>query len=170
MSVLISHMEAFVKLTSGKQKEYWEWKVQNAKLLKHVKTNEIRRDYPDIDYYLKHHEYDVNFKECFRNAGNMCINVKNVKYVEGEISYKGIPLDHAWNKIDDKYFDITKDILFPKNSDYAEYVSIIEMNKEEYIKFILKYKHWGGFIAEKFLKEKKKVNESFYPRLTLNII
>lgn len=153
-------------MPEGPQKDFWKWKLKNAKLLTHVKTDDIRKEYPEIDKYLSSHEgrKDIRMKECYRNAGNLAITVPGVDYVEGEISYHGIPIEHAWNKIDGKYFDITKDILFPHNSDYAEYVKVIELDVKEYSRFLFKYKHWGGFILEKYLKD-NNIKESYYPRL-----
>jgi len=76
-----------------------------------------------------------------------------VMYVEGEISYHRVPIEHAWNKIDDKYFDITKDILFSTNSDYAEYVKIIELDVMELLSFMNETGTYGGFLIEKFKKD-----------------
>jgi len=168
-SKIINYYKQFAKLTSGNQKDFWEWKIANAEILRHVKTDDIRKEYPEIDEYLKNNVHNVRQKECYKNAGELCINVEGVDYVEGEISFKGIPIEHAWNKIDGKYFDITKDILFPHNSDYAEYVKIIELDVKEYSRFLFKYKHWGGFILEKYLKD-NHIKESYYPRLFEDVI
>ena len=145
-SQIINYFKQFAKMTSGNQKDFWDWKLENAQVLTHVKTDEIRDQYPEIDEWIKNNKVNIVQKQCFRNAGQLCINVDGVDYVEGEILYHGIPMEHAWNKIDGKYFDITKDILFPHNSDYAEYVKIIELDVKEYSRFLFKYKHWGGFI------------------------
>jgi len=163
-SQIINYFKQFAKMTSGNQKDFWDWKLENAQVLTHVKTDEIRDQYPEIDEWIKNNKVNIVQKQCFRNAGQLCINVDGVDYVEGEILYHGIPIEHAWNKIDGKYFDITKDILFPHNSDYAEYVKIIELDVKEYSRFLFKYKHWGGFILEKYLKD-NHIKESFYPRL-----
>jgi hypothetical protein len=166
-SQIIKYIKDAANMTSGAQKKFWQWKLKNAKLLTHVKTDEIRQLYPEIDEHLKNSHYSVEQKQCYKNAGQLCLNVEGVSYVEGEISLHGIPIEHAWNKIDGKYFDITKDILFGNASDYAEYVKIIELEMPEYAGFILKHKHWGGFIVEKYQKDHKldKVEESFYPKL-----
>ena len=130
-SQIINYFKQFAKMTSGNQKDFWDWKLENAQVLTHVKTDEIRDQYPEIDEWIKNNKVNIVQKQCFRNAGQLCINVDGVDYVEGEILYHGIPIEHAWNKIDGKYFDITKDILFPHNSDYAEYVKIIELDVKE---------------------------------------
>lgn len=166
-SEIINYYKQIADMMSGKQKDFWEWKLKNAQLLTYVKTDDIRKQYPQIDEYLKNNPHNVNQKECFKNAGQLCIEVEGVDYVEGEILYHGIPLEHAWNKIDGKYFDITKDILFPKNSDYSEYVKIIELDIIEYTRFMFKYKHWGGFVREQYIRE-NGLKESYFPRLFEN--
>lgn len=165
-STIISYIEGFLDILpeDGKQREFLEWKLKNAKLLTHVKTDEISKEYPEIGEYIKRNLHDINMKECYRNAGKLAMDVPGVDYIEGEISYHGIPIEHAWNKIDGKYFDITKDILFPKNSDYAEYVKIIELPAKEMLEFVMKYKHWGGWIVEKYKKD-HGLTETYYPRI-----
>jgi len=121
--------------------------------LKHVKTDEISAKYPDIAAYLKKNRKNITMKQCYKNAAQMSIYCENVKYVEGEISYHGVPIEHAWNKVDDKYFDITKDILFPTNSDYSEYVKIIELDSMELMRFMNETGTYGGFLVEKFKKD-----------------
>ena len=163
-SYLINYFKQISGITQGRQKDFWDWKVENAKLLNHVKTDDIRKQYPEIDSYLKRNKTSVNLKECYRNAGKLCMGVEGVNYVEGEISYHGVPIEHAWNSINGQYFDITKDILFSTNSDYSEYVKIIELNRKDYLSFLTKYENWGGFVREKFISD-THIKESFFPRL-----
>jgi hypothetical protein len=153
-SELLDYMKQVAEMFKGqRQGDFWQWKVAHAKVLNHVHTDDIRKQYPQINEYLRNSRHRPVQKECYKNAGQLAMNCEGVDYVEGEISYHGIPIEHAWNKIDGKYFDITKDVLFPGNSDYAEYVSIIELNEDEYRGFIIKYKHWGGFVYEQYEKE-----------------
>lgn len=167
-SQLIEYMKQIAGMTQGRQHEFFQWKVDSAKLLMHVKTDEIRNQYPEIDAYLNDARPKVVQKECYKNAGQLTQAIEGVSYVEGEISYHGIPIEHAWNKIDGKYFDITKDVLFPKNSDYAEYVAIIELSGNEFREFMMQTKTWGGFLREKFIKD-NKIEESFYPRISESV-
>jgi len=156
-SQIIDYLNQVAKMMAGngRQGKYWQWKADHAKLLKQVKTDAIGNQYPGIARYVKTHKKQVIQKQCYKNAAQLCTSCPGVKYVEGEISYHGIPIEHAWNKIDDKYFDITKDVLFNGSTDYAEYVSIIELSDTELYEFMIETGTYGGFLREKFLKDTK---------------
>ena len=165
-SHIIDMMKAFAEMKGlgERQLSFFKWKYENAKLLKNVRTDDIAQQYPEIKKYLKTHRRDIVMKQCYKNAAQLCLYVPNVEYVEGEISFHGIPLDHAWNKIDGKYFDITKDMLFKDAEDYAEYVSVIELDPKELIDFMHQTGTYGGFLREKYIKD-NKIDESYYPKL-----
>ena len=166
-SEIIDYFNQIRDITTGKQRLFWDWKAQNAKSINIVNISEIRKEYPEIDDYLNNKHTKIVQKECYKNAGQLTLAISGVTYIEGEISYHGIPIEHAWNKIDGKYFDITKDILFPDKSIYNEYVGIIELNDKEFRNYILSTRTWGGFIAEEFMKQynNKKVTESCNSKL-----
>jgi hypothetical protein len=48
----------------NRQGKYWKWKASNAKLLKNVHTDEIRKQYPEIDEYLKRNKTQIIQKQC----------------------------------------------------------------------------------------------------------
>jgi hypothetical protein len=58
----------------------------------------------------------------------------NSKYVLGYVMYKGIPIEHAWIKEGEQYFDVTLD---PEKQD--GYVSAYESDFDEISAYIDKY-------------------------------
>jgi len=165
-SYIISMFKQLANMTSGEQKKFIDWKIANANIVKCVKTSDIQRRYPEIDYYIKTNKRNIKKKECFKNAGKLCTEIEGVYYVEGEVSLYGVPIKHAWNRIDDKYFDVTIDFIFNNSLPFNEYVKIIEMHTKEYMKFLIEYKHWGGFVSEKYIKDRI----SFHPKLSENLM
>ena len=164
-SHLINYFKQVADMVKGNpQGEFWQWKVDHAHEVQMTPTAEIRKQYPDINRYLSHTHVDVNLKECYGNSGKLALYCDNVEYVEGEISYMGVPIEHAWNKIDGKYFDITKDTLFANEKAYDEYVAVIELSMEQFAKYMYKYKHWGGWIYEEFMRQTGKDQKKAIPR------
>ena len=54
-------------------------------------------------------------KECYSNSFHTAefLSEFDVEYCEGYIVFMGIPIEHAFNKIGDKYFDVTQELAFP---------------------------------------------------------
>lgn len=76
---------------------------------------------------------DIKLKTCFNNALLLSFAHPEIHYVEGFAVSKttGIPIEHAWNKYKDIYFDATSIVLFEnrgKEKAFDEYfqLAIIE--------------------------------------------
>lgn len=125
MSTLIEQLSQFADFTKGSnQGAFYRAKLDAAKdvkvePLKSVLTKE------QIDR-ISH----LNFKpkECYRNAF-LVAQALNCEYVEGQmLFYFGI--DHAFNKIGNRYFDVTKELVLKENPSECEYISIGEYSWE----------------------------------------
>lgn len=66
---------------------------------------------------------------CYRNAINTIKEYsKDILYVEGYSFYDGILIPHAWNKIGDKYFDVTAEAWFECVTKYPYKFHVKEPN------------------------------------------
>jgi len=59
----------------------------------------------------------IKQNECIINSFSVVKNNNNVKFVEGliinfDIYNNAVPTAHAWNKIDETYFDVTNDKIW----------------------------------------------------------
>ena len=68
----------------------------------------------------------------------------------------GIPIEHAWNKIGDVYFDVTSEISGIK---HKEYISIIELNSDKIWKYADETGFYGPFMSSCFLDT--HINENY---------
>ena len=73
-------------------------------------------------------------KQCFNNSFKAMTGHPNSKYVLGYVMYKGIPIEHAWIKEGEQYFDVTLD---PKQQD--GYVSVYESDFDSISEYVDKY-------------------------------
>lgn len=73
-------------------------------------------------------------KQCFNNAFKSLSASENSKYVLGYILFKGIPIEHAWIKEGNEYFDVTLD---PSKQD--SYISVYEAPYDEVFEYVDKY-------------------------------
>lgn len=118
---------------NSNQANYFKWQFENANVVTISKTpKDIIKGVHSI-------------KECFKNAYKIVSDnySKDVKYVEGIVVYSGIPIEHAWNKIGDIYFDVTAEI---KGHKYDEYISIAEINIDELLKYANETGKYGPYL------------------------
>lgn len=93
-------------------------------------------------------------KECFKNAFNIATTFqsKDVKYIEGRVLAGHIlPIEHAWNKIGDKYFDATFEIALGLDVTKEVYALLREYDVCRVREILLKRKYYGEiYWDEKF--------------------
>lgn len=147
-SYLIDHIKLVANFTknNGKQGEFFQWQVDNAKEIKISPTpKDVKKGNPII-------------KECWRNSFKVVSENynKDILYVEGFVKMVGIdvPIEHAWNKMGDIYFDVTSEIRGVK---YEEYISIIELDTDKIWEYADKSKHYGSYLRTHFEKLIKKI-------------
>lgn len=140
--MVIENLCQLASLMSGKQKEYYDRMIKDARLVKIYRLQEIFSDEEIECIKLK---YKPEIKACYKNAtlfSTLCLSY-NVEYVEGFIDVQGLLVEHAWNKIDDKYVDITLELAL-QTSPIIEHVAIGEYNKDIVLNHITNTNVYGG--------------------------
>lgn len=100
----------------------------------------------------------VKQKECFRNAFQIADTIWHpdgcIKYVEGRVLVADfLPIEHAWNRIGDKYFDATFELALGKNVDDESYCLLAEYDLNKVREIILERKYWGEIYRDEKFKE-----------------
>ena len=140
----LQFIEMMSHLTSDKQKAFFSWQLRESRPCKiEPAPKNIRKGKPQI-------------KQCFKNSIDVVLQNSDVKYVEGFVTFHGIHIEHAWNKIGDKYFDVTREGPLSKHSDFDEYVSIIELSGEEVYKQMHEVGYYGPFLNNYYNKTVNK--------------
>ena len=112
---------------SGYQKKLYQDKLNDADSVDIVSIRDVF-DEKTINKIKKY----VNPKPkcCYENAYKLCDRLfgdgYDIKYCEGYLNYKGLPIDHAFNCVDGKYVDITVELGIKRELDdtyvkYCEY-------------------------------------------------
>ena len=89
-------------------------------------------------------EVDVKFKkmagtqkkQCFNNAFKALTGHPDSKYVLGYVFLHSIPIEHAWVKEGDTYYDVTLD-----PAKQHGYVSVAEFSLDEIMPYVDKHGH-----------------------------
>lgn len=148
---IISFIEKLSMITDGYQKQFYEKMLSDAKIVKCTSVynilteNEIKK--------IKGRVRPV-VKECYKNSYLLTKYgiIPETSYCEGYMNYMGIPIEHAFNKVGDKYIDITAELVLERDVDGDEYVVFGEYTKEDVLDIMLEINHYGGIYYNQFIK------------------
>jgi acyl carrier protein len=102
-------------------------------------------------------------KMCYENAWKLCDRFEyegnhKIEYCEGYLNMRGFPIDHAFNKVDDKYVDITIELALNRNvvEEGDTYVTLGIYNTDEVRKILLQNGFYGDIYNTIFLNKYKE--------------
>lgn len=163
-------LQQFVTLTSGYQKEYYKKRLD---CLNRVPMHSVHELFDKETADLLKRLGRFKKKECYANAlhaseiiqsmGEVYIlgeKVENpeVKYVEGYVLVFGIPIDHAFNRIGDHWFDVTMDFALG-DKEVSPHYSVGEWNYAEALRMMCEEGFYGG-LFDKVFRDTYKQNVS----------
>ena len=151
---IIKQLKTEYELCSGRQKEYAKRKLDCAKIVKCSPIREVLGD-AEVDRLLRLME--ARPKECYRNAALVAMLSEGVEYVEGYYGVAGIfGAEHAWNRVGDKYFDITAELVLGADVTQEHYVQVMAISADEMTNLIFGEECFTWLFGVKFAQEMKK--------------
>ena len=113
----------------GKQKAYYDRMLADATPIQIAPLSEV---FDEETIKLIKTQIRPEPKLCFKNATLLCTMFPDrVKYVEGKFTVAHtISTEHAWNKVGDKYIDITMEIALECNPSEEEYIALLDQEAE----------------------------------------
>lgn len=123
-SVIIEEMRAFLRLgLPERQRKYFADTIDVAKRVEAVPAADV---FNEREIELIRRVVRPEVKGCYRNAHLLTLLFPDrVRYVEGK-THTVIPIDHAFNKVGEKYVDITFEFALNENPTQWEYVAFGE--------------------------------------------
>lgn len=156
---IMEHIKMLCNVTSGEQKKYYQRQLDCAKPIECVSIREVFS------------EKDINFiksiinpqpKECYKNAARLAMLFPDrIEYVEGYYGIMGVlGTEHAWNRIGDKYIDITAELVLEKNIADEHYVQLMTMGADEVTNMLLEEDCYTWLFGVKYAKELKSLEKT----------
>ena len=141
---LIVELRTFAKIIGeeGRQAEFYRQMLKDAKPIEVVRLSEVFTDaqIKAIKKFVK-----PKAKECYRNATVFSHMCPEVKYVEGKMTCLGaFGIEHAWNKIGDKYVDITMELALQRDPTEEEYMALGEYDQETVVSICSEVGFYGS--------------------------
>ena len=151
MGTIIKELEMLASITSGKQKQMFEDMIAFAQEVKMTPITDVfsKEQIAYIEKYIKPKK-----KECYKNATQLCWAFPGqVEYCEGKFTCYGISIDHAFNKVGDKYVDITKELVLGGLDEETEYVVLGTYNAEEVRRVAVETGYYGDVYRLKYIEK-----------------
>lgn len=155
---IIKQLKTEYELCSGRQKEYAKHKLDCAKVIKCLPIREVLGD-AEVDRLLRIME--VHPKECYRNAALVAMLSENVEYVEGYYGVVNIfGIEHAWNRVGDKYFDITAELVLGVDVTQGHYVQVMAIDADEMTNLIFGEECFTWLFGVKYANKLKSLEKN----------
>jgi len=154
----IKYLKAIAGMTSGSQQEFFKTQVEKAKPAKIVSAEFVLAD---GDYReLRNMRKRLQPKQCYHNAYLVAQSIPGVKYVEGLVFIYGVPIDHAWNEKDGKYFDVTEEFVL-KQKLLSGYTSVLELDEPTMTRYAMESGLSGPYFNNWYREKSKDIKKSF---------
>lgn len=158
---IIEFLKFLADNSSGYQKELFTKKLNDANSVDVVPLSEVftEQEIKEIKVRVRPQP-----KACYENAWKLCDrlsyeNKHDIQYCEGYLNYKGIPLEHAFNKVDGKYVDITVELALNREIEDT-YVVIGEFDVDSVMKILLQNGFYGNiYDTIELNKYKEKIDK-----------
>lgn len=150
---LIEDIVAIATLASGNQQKYYRDLLNAAEPVKMVSIKDVFS--PDEIKKIKRLVRPKK-KMCYRNAHLLTeLFPDKVKYVDGRVSVTeiGIPIDHAFNRVGDKYVDITFEMVWNEDTTQYEYIKFGEFDSDQVNKIAEQSGIYGECYKFQWMKE-----------------
>jgi hypothetical protein len=148
---IIKELRQLSAITSGRQRAYYEFLLSKATS---VRISPLREIFNEDEIQRIKLAVNPQAKECFKNATLVCsLFPDRVKYVEGRFTVcRVFSTEHAWNRLGDKYFDVTMELALGRNPEDEEYVTFGDYDNEELCEYLLDAKVYGNIMWTDFCK------------------
>lgn len=151
---LISTLNNIITICSPSQKAYYEQILKDIKPVEVVPLLEV---FTQEEIGILKKSIRPKPKECYRNATVLThyFNNHTIEYIEG-YSYTLWPIEHAFNKVDGKYIDITYELALGLDVTKEKYASILEVSDKEIWGYTISEGYYGEYYQHKYNKKLKQ--------------
>lgn len=153
---IITQTEHFVKVCGGMQKAFFEKQLKDFHEVRCVSISDV---FSKDEMRLIKSVVKPKKKECYRNAHLLTLLFKDrVKYVEGKVAICGgvLGIDHAWNKVGDKYIDVTFEMVLNNDPTKELYMSLGEYDLETITSITSETGYYGGIYNQLFINQNRE--------------
>ena len=152
----INQYKFIASVTDGFQKEYYQCMIDDAK---EVQIKSVYDVFTEEEIERIKSRVKPKAKECYANSYHLCtagLLGYNILYCEGYTEVYGIPIEHAFNKVNDSYVDITLELVIGDDVKSKNYILLGEYQPNKALELMAKNGVYGGCYQENFFETHKE--------------
>lgn len=154
---IIQMLELFAKNSSGVQQKLFQQKLEDANSVDVVSLSEVFTEDEIKEIKKRIHPQP---KCCYENAWKLCDRFEyegkhKIEYCEGYMNFRGIPIEHAFNKVDGKYVDITTELALNREIEDT-YTVLGEYSTDNVREILIQNGFYGDIYNTIFLNKYKE--------------
>lgn len=152
-NVIVKELRQMLELAENmdldpKQIKWYRYLLDVAKPVKCVLAADVLEDY-QLDYIK--HVIKPKKNECYRNSHLLTNAFPEILYVEGKVDVP-FEIDHGFNRVGDKYIDITFEFALGENPREYPYLSIGEYDARMVMELALETGYYGEYYKYLYIK------------------
>jgi hypothetical protein len=158
---IVDMLKFFAKSASGYQQYLFDKKAKDADSVDIVPLSEVFT--PEEIKEIKKRVHPQP-KMCYENAWKLMDRFyyegkHEILYCEGYLNFKGLPIEHAFNKVDGKYVDCTVELALGNDVKDDTYVVIGEFDEDTVREILLENGFYGNIYDSIELKKFKELSK-----------
>ena len=160
---IIDMLNFFAKNSSGYQQELFKDKANDADSIDISPLSDV---FTEEEIKEIRRRVNPKPKMCYENAYKLCDRFEyegkhDIKYCEGYINMKGFPIEHAFNKVDGKYVDVTIELALNRDPTEDTYVVYCEYDVDQVRRILVQNGFYGNiYDTIKLNTYKEKMDKS----------
>lgn len=141
---ILTMLNFFAKNSSGYQQKLFQDKLNDSDSVDIVSIYDVfdEETIEKIKRYVRPQP-----KCCYENAYKLCDRIYDkrydIKYCEGYLNMKGLPIDHAFNSVNGQYVDITIELALERELEDT-YVKYCEYDVDKVREILLQNGYYGN--------------------------
>lgn len=158
---IVDMLKTFAKCSSGYQHYLFDKKAKDADSVEIHPLSDVFTE-EEIEE-IKKRVYPQP-KMCYENAWKLMDRFyyegkHEILYCEGYLNFKGLPIEHAFNKVDGMYVDCTIELALGNDVTEDTYVVIGEFDEDTVREVLLENGFYGNVYDSIELKKFKELNK-----------
>ena len=154
---IIDMLKLFSQSCDGYQKELYTQKAKDADSIDIVPLEEVftKEEIQEIKKRVQPQP-----RCCYENAWKLCDRFEyegnhKIEYCEGYMNFRGLPIEHAFNKVDGKYVDITVELALKRKIEDT-YIVVGEYDTDKVREILVQNGFYGNIYDTIFLNNYKE--------------
>ena len=154
---IIRYVSEIARISSGAGKDYYSQMLND---IKPIECRPLREVFTDDEIERIRRAVHPKTKACYENAFHFSSRLgelgREILYCEGFVTVFGLPIEHAFNKVDGVYVDITLELALGDDITGRDYAVLGEWTDSKALAVMAREGYYGEVYRQEFFERYKE--------------